>query len=187
MCLPQTVAFHHQLWTVYTNQLIVISLSPCLCIFCCQIMYIMFMFMHMLCISYYVIWLVIDVMTYDDVIEEQSLVACTVRKIFAWKRIYLKLFLKKESSYLCRMSTDSDKPFHCQFPGCGQVRSAIFSSLIGPSMFVSLLEFGREVSSRRPANWRRSIPINGCRGQWLASYLYLVPSPIQPGYIIENV
>lgn len=35
-------------------------------------MYIMFMFMHMLCISYYVIWLVIDVMTYDDVIEEQT-------------------------------------------------------------------------------------------------------------------
>ena len=45
-------------------------------------MYIMFMFMHMLCISYYVIWLVIDVMTYDDVIEEQTSLY-SERKIFA--------------------------------------------------------------------------------------------------------
>ena len=40
------------------------------------------MFMHMLCISYYVIWLVIDVMTYDDVIEEQTSLY-SERKIFA--------------------------------------------------------------------------------------------------------
>lgn len=104
----------------------------------------------MLCISYYVIWLVIDVMTYDDVIEEQS--SLYSEKDLCLKKDLLKTIKKRESSYLCRMSTDSDKPFHCQFSGCGQVRSAIFSSLIGPPMFVSLLEFGREVSSRRPAN-----------------------------------
>ena len=30
------------------------------------------------------------------------------------------------------MSTDSDKPFHCQYPGCGLVRDPPFLDPLGP-------------------------------------------------------
>lgn len=52
----------------------------------------------MLCISYYVIWLVIDVMTYDDVIEEQS--SLYSEKDLCLKKDLLKT-IKKKSRPTC--------------------------------------------------------------------------------------